>query len=119
MKKKIGEWLELNNALGQLLSGELSGTLALRAAMAQETIADKLKSFEKKRQELFQKYGEEDDEPGTIKIPADKMSKFQKEFQPLVEMEVQITIEKIPRAEIENTQAVKGHLIRTLLPLID
>jgi hypothetical protein len=118
MKKKIGEWLKVNNVLEQLLGYDLSGTLALRAAMAQEAIADKLKAFEKKRNDLFQKYGEEGEQAGTLHIPAEKMEEFGKEFQPLVDMEVNISIEKIPRKEIEATEGVKGTLIRNLLPLI-
>lgn len=118
MKKKIGEWLDLNSAISDLLNGELSGTLALRAAMAQETISDKLKAFEKKRQELFKKHGEEDKEAGTIQVKKDKMPDFMAEFQPLLEMDVSIDIQKIPKTEIETAGTVKGTLIRNLLPLI-
>jgi len=118
MKKTIGEWEFLRSALDQLLSYDLPGPLALRAAMIQDSISQKLSAFEKKKEELFREHGREGGQPGTLVIPPENLSAFQQAIEPLVKIEVEIAVEKIPREEISAARMVKGISIKNIFPLI-
>ena len=118
MKKTIGEWLFLSNAISNLLEYDLPGTLALRAAISQDAIGQRLQSFDKQKQKLYALHGKDGDKPGSLFIPQENLNSFRAAIEPLIAMVVEVQVEKIPRDEITTAGKVKGTLIRSLQPLI-
>lgn len=116
MVKTINDWLFIQDALEacvegvrtddgkdriMAISGELDVVVSFYFADMQNKINQELKVFRTKQEELFRKYGEEvPDNPDTIMIPKDKTEQFNKELQPLLEIEKEIEIDLIPASSM-------------------
>ena len=98
------------------LSMEINGTKDYKGLVSQKlsfknkfllnkiyaSIEKDLKLFDDTKKELFEKYGEKDGE--NITIAADKFPSFAEEFNPLLEVEVEVNANGLKLEDIESLE---------------
>jgi hypothetical protein len=110
---KLKEISEAREILSKLLTNPIEAKLAYRLNKITNKILSELKTIEKDRIELVEKYVVQDPDTtvdgkeikGQRRIPEDKISDFMTEFDAYLENECNLEIEKIPY-DILNTLKV-------------
>lgn len=72
-----------------------------------KNLDEELRFFDEENQKIIKKYGKEDPESNNYKIPEEDIEKANKEFQSLLEVEVNLNIDKIDIDVEENSIALK------------
>lgn len=137
MKKTINEWLGIQNAVDGVLVGvqtadgksrvaaidnDLEMIASFRLAEVSDKIGKELETFGKKRNELFEKYGEKvEEQSDALRISEEKLPEFEKEILPLLEVEKKIDIDPIPASLFKGVKWTRSgaHLSRTLFTIMD
>lgn len=99
MKTTLLKLVNSSGSLGTLVETKLPVKLALRVARLTKRVSEELELFNKQRLSLLEKYGEKEGEQ--YRIPPESQAGFSKEYEELVNDEVElpdteITIEDIP-----------------------
>ena len=97
---KIKEIYELNEGLKAIVDKELPIKMAFLIQKNMSMMEDEIKNAEVIRQKIIKKYEDEEatknlKEQGKIQLKKDKLEDFNKEFNELMEQEVDIKLKKI------------------------
>lgn len=98
IKVKLADIVNSSNGLSNILKKELPIKAAYWLSRLMSKLDSEIKQFNLNRDNLIKKYGKET-EHGEIRVdPDDKVNfeKFQKEFNDLVDIEIEVDINKIP-----------------------
>ena len=96
MKKtlKLGEVFNLHEGLYKFNS--LTGKVGFRIWQSQHDIESEARMFQEKRNALIEKYGEN----GSVNSKSDNWKDFEKEFNELLNYEVEVKLHGIPKSMI-------------------
>jgi homogentisate 1,2-dioxygenase len=92
MKFTLGELRKMGPALDRLAKKELPVSISYRVAKFLKKVSDELFVVEKERIKLIQRFGQMHGEEKKVIVPPDKMDTFQKEFNALLDEEVEIEV---------------------------
>jgi hypothetical protein len=108
---KLGELIFSQAALGRLNQMPLRAKTSLKVKRIVSRASSELESYEKVRTELLDKYGVKNEEKGEyeFKEPGSKEA-FDKDFEELMESEVDLKFEKLMFSEIENETIASADL---------
>lgn len=84
---KYGELKMIENPLKKVINTELPVVLAYKISKLITKVSDELNSIDQFRISLVKKYGE-NEEDGSIKVPQKNVDKFTKEFNELLESDI-------------------------------
>lgn len=98
MKIKLKELNRLQRTFSTILNKEIPVKLAYRMRKITGKLIAEYEQLEKENNALIKKYGTpvKDDKNGRIQVPPEKMDVYRKEYETLLEVEVDLDGEKIP-----------------------
>jgi len=102
MKIKLSEILNSKDSIGKLLERELPIRISFRLTKLIKELDPELQIIEKHRIKLVEKYGKKNEENGNTEVSGDSVADFSKEFNTLLEEELDIDYEPIPISSLEN-----------------
>jgi len=101
MKVKLGMIKIAEEAAQKLLASDLNVKTAWKLRKAFNILKKELEDLEEVRIKLVNKYGTPDPHnPGSINVSPEKLADFLKEFNPLLEQEIELKYSPIPVSEI-------------------
>lgn len=103
MKLTVQDVYNLMEGLGSLAEKELSTKTAFRIQRNQKKVMDEFEIADKLRKKLIEKYKEKDLDNGTVKLKEDKLHEFKKDYDELMEQEVDIKLSYIYLHELGDT----------------
>ena len=96
MKITLAEVKSLETSLSKIFDKDIHIKIAYRLSSLLKVLSDEINSLEENRVKLVKKYGEEDKESGQLAVPTEKAEEFYKEFNELLQLEIDIDFEPIP-----------------------
>ena len=93
---KRGELKQVEESLKKLLNKELPLAAAYLLSKTVKTIEEELAGIEDTRKKLVSKYGVKVEGDGRIVVPPDKMPEFLKEFDLLLDTDLELNYSPIP-----------------------
>jgi len=119
MKLKINEIERIAEGSTALLETEIPGSIALKLAMNNEAMKEPLTAYYKQRQGLIEKYGEKIEDGTRYKFTEENGVKLSEDLAPLLDVEVEITLQTISGADVDKLGNVRGFIIQKLLKIIE
>jgi len=108
---KISDLLNSTDALSKLAKINLKARPAFYASKLIKAADAEIQEFNDTRLNLIKKYGEKDengelitDDKGNCKIMPDSVSTFQQELKELIDVEIELNVDKIKIEDIENIE---------------
>ena len=95
MEIALGRLFEARGSLAKLLDAELPIKEAYNISKILKSAQVELDFFENERKKLIKKHGDKPDENGDIKVKEENISKFTEEFQKVLDMNVNISGDKV------------------------
>ena len=115
MKLTVQEILSMRNSLVKLLQKEIPIKTAFRLSRIAKTLQKELEVFEEQRSKLVEKYGEKNEETGTISVnDKEKQDEFTKEINLILEEVIKMDISPIKTEDIGNDVKISTTDIMTL-----
>lgn len=123
---KLNEVVNIAQHMNTLMNQNFSGATAFKIARIVRELSKEVETFDKERAKLVEKYGERDengqvilDANGTVKVIPSMTQDCNKEFDELMEQEVQINASKLPSEVIEEMGAISPNTMLALEPIFE
>lgn len=107
----LGELIFSQAALGRLNQMPLRAKTSLKVKRIVSRVSSELETYEKVRTELLEKYGVKNEEKGEYEFKeSGNKEAFDRDFEELMESEVDLKFEKVMFSEIENETIASADL---------
>ena len=110
VKFKLSKLYQLQNELSLLLNEKISFTTKWEIRNIINSFKDSQENFQKTREEIYKKFGEEDKEKGGYNIAQEKIEEANKELKDLGNKEVSVT-GKIALKELETIESENPYFL--------
>ena len=109
MKVKLGQIVNSQTALQDLGSKQLIAKSAFQIRRVLKVVGEQLEIYQVTHTDLIKKHGVQQGESWTV--PPEKFPAFYAELNPLLESEIELTIDKLPFSTIEDVKISGGNLL--------
>lgn len=96
MKITLAEAKSLETSLAKIFDKDVNIKVAYRLGKLLKKLSEEMKTLEESRVKLVQKHGEENEETKQFSVPPTKTQEFYKEFNELMQCEIEIDFDPIP-----------------------
>lgn len=101
MKIKLAELQQVQQIFNKILNTPLDFKLSYRLGKITKKLVDEFKVIEDERMKLITKFGIKDEKKGSTSVPEDKLEEFLKEFNAILDTEIDLEVALIPVDLIE------------------
>lgn len=123
---KLNEVVELYSNMRDLATKEMKASLAFKFSRIIKSLENEIQNFEEQRQKLIDQYGEKDEngevisqEDGSIKIQKDREEEMIKEYQDLMNTELDLTFTKVTIDELDTIDGITPEKLIKLDSIIE
>jgi len=109
MTLTIAQILDCKPGMEKLLQATVPAATALRIARLAQKITAEHKTAYEEYLKLFERYGTRN-EAGSIQVAEDRMEEFRRELEPFLATEVNVEVDRIPLAGIEQVAMTAGEI---------
>jgi hypothetical protein len=96
MKLTLAEIKSLETSISKIFNKDINIKLAYKLSTLIKTLSEELRKLEEGRVKLVKKYGKTDEKTGQISVNTEETQSFYKEFNELMQMEIEVDFEPIP-----------------------
>ena len=112
MKINLAEIKSLEGSLSKIFDKDLNIKVAYRLGTLLKRLSEEMKTLEENRVKLVKKYGEENEETKQFSVPQEKTPDFYKEFNELMQIEIDIDFEPISLKEFGDISISASDVMR-------
>lgn len=102
VKIKLSQLVSSAESLGRLGGQPLPARQAFLLGKTLKAVNSELESYNATRLETCKRFGTEDKKKGQFEIPEENLEAFNKEFQDLLNTEVELNVDKLKLADLGN-----------------
>lgn len=125
IKLTLGQIASMNEIMGKIMEKPFPATMTFKIARLARELAKEVQTFEEARVKIAEKYGKKNDngildvsEDGKVSIPTEFINDCNREFNELINSEIEINANKIPLSAFENIELTPREMM-LIEPIID
>jgi hypothetical protein len=112
LKITLAEIKSLETSLGKMFNKDVNIKIAYRLGKLLKKLSEEMKALEENRVKLVKKYGVEDEKTKQISVPQDNAQDFHKEFNELMQVEIEVDFEPIPLEQFGDIELSASDVLR-------
>ncbi len=119
MKLTMGQVLGAREGIATILKASMPGAMAFRLHRAHRALTEEVKTFDEARQTIYDAYAvdvswegpEDHKQQPRRQVPPTKRADFERDMNALLATEIEIAVEPVPFAELQEAVEDPGHVV--------